>query len=223
MDRRQFTAGLLLATAPFAITRTAVAQTPAPAGAIPAPQYFAMASKGGMFLEESARTGFEKTSNPAVKRFARAEVVEQVNLADRLRATGIGQSVYAAAPGAVPPGGVVGGLVGAPFAVAGAATGFAVDTTATILGAGAPPMTSEAQKAETLRQIQALPPGPEFDTVFVRAQLIGHTEALGIHGSYAQAGDDPELRRVARNALPLIRLHISQLHRMERMMGVPQG
>jgi hypothetical protein len=48
---------------------------------------------------------------------------------------------------------------------------------------------------------------------------MGHQEALAIQGSYAQSGDDPGLRRVARSALPLIRLHIAQLSRMQGGRG----
>lgn len=210
MNRRQFTAGLLLATAPMAITRTAVAQT-AP-GAIPAPQYFAMASKGGMFLEETARTAFEKTQDPRLKKFSRAEVVEQVNLTDRLNAAG-GSTMGAAA--GMAPGGLVGGLVAAPFAVTGAAVGAA----GSVLGLNGAPMTSDAQKAQMVTQLQGMPPGPQFDATFVQAQLMGHQEAFAIHSSYAQSGDDPALRRVARSALPLLRLHISQLNRIQASMG----
>jgi predicted outer membrane protein len=182
---------------------------------MPAPQYFAMASRGGMFLEETARTAFEKTRNPSVKRFSRAEVVEQVSLTDKMAARGAPMMAAGA-----PPGGVVGGLVAAPFAVAGAAVGAAGAVAGGVLGAPAA-MTTDAQKAQMVSQLQSMPAGPDFDVMFVRAQIMGHEEALQVHGSYAQAGDDPELRRVARSAVPLIRLHLSQLRRMERGMGGP--
>lgn len=217
MNRRQFATGLLFATSAMAITRTAVAQT-AP-GAIPAQQYFAMASKGGMFLEETARTAFEKTQDPRLKKFSRAEVVEQVNLSDKLnRTAGSRMGPMAGAT----PGGLVGGLVAAPFAVAGAAVGVAgsaVGAAGSAFGLNGQPMTSDAQKAQMISQLQSMPPGPQFDATFVQASLMGHQEAYEIHGSYAQAGDDPALRRVARGALPLIRLHISQLQRIQASMG----
>ncbi|WP_244937361.1 twin-arginine translocation signal domain-containing protein, partial [Methylobacterium crusticola] len=66
MHRRDFLVGLASATAALAITRTAVAQ-PTPAGAIPTPVYLAMATKGGVFLENTARDAFAKTGNPRVK------------------------------------------------------------------------------------------------------------------------------------------------------------
>ncbi|EHP83215.1 hypothetical protein MetexDRAFT_6175, partial [Methylorubrum extorquens DSM 13060] len=83
MHRRDFLTTLLTATAALAVTRTALAQ-PAPAGAMPAPVYLAMATKGGLFLENTARDAHAKTRNPRVKAFSRAEVTEQVNLARKL-------------------------------------------------------------------------------------------------------------------------------------------
>ncbi|WP_375460346.1 DUF4142 domain-containing protein [uncultured Enterovirga sp.] len=208
MDRRNFTLALLAATAPMALTRTAVAQT-AP-GAIPAMQYLAMASKGSSFLYSTARDAYDKSQNPMVRRFALAEVNEQATLTAKLNgATG-------GAAGGSAPGGVVGGLVAAPLAVAGGVLG-AVES---ILGV---PMTSDAQKADMVARIQSMPGGPGYDLAFVNAQILGHNEAYGIHGSYAQSGDDPVLRRVARNAIPLIKLHLSQLARMQAQMGGAQG
>lgn len=217
MYRRQFLAGLMLATSPLAITHT-VAQPAPPPGSIPAPTYLSMAAKGGMLLEETARDAFDKTGDPRVKKFARAEVVEQVNLTDKLTANVPPELM---AGGAMPRGGLVGGLVAAPFLVAGAAVGAA----GSLIGLGGQPvpMTSDAQKADMIARIRATASGPQYDAVFVNTQLMGHHEAYAIHSSYAQSGDDPALRKIARGALPLLRLHISQLTRMQAMMGGPQG
>jgi hypothetical protein len=207
MDRRNFTLALLAATAPMALTRTAVAQS-AP-GAIPAMQYLAMASKGSMFLENTARDGFEKSPNPMIHRFSRTEVNEQVVLSGKLA------RVSGTEPASV-PGGVIGGVVAAPFAVAGGV----VTAVEGVLGV---PMTSDAQKADMAARLASMPGGPAYDVEFVNAQIIGHNEAYAIHGSYAQSGDDPALRSVARGALPLIKLHLSQLARMQAQMSRGQG
>ena len=122
-------------------------------------------------------------------------------------------------PAAPPPGGLVGAVVAAPFAIGGAALGAAGAAVGWVAG----PISPDAQKAQMIAQFQSMPPGPAYDAAFVQAQLMGHQEALAIHGSYARSGDDPMLRRIARGALPLIRLHISQLSRMQRMMGAPVG
>jgi predicted outer membrane protein len=221
MHRREVLTTMLGATAALAITRTAVAQV-TPAGAIPSSVYLQMATSGGMFLENTARDAHEKTRNPAVKKFSRAEVIEQVNLARKINAYTGGAPVAAAPAG---PGGLIGGLVAAPVAVAGAAVGTAAGVAGSALGIAPPPggMTTDAQKAQILSQLTAMPPGPQYDATFVAASLQGHQEALAIHGSYAQAGEDPGLRRIARGALPLIHLHISQLTRMQGRTGGQPG
>jgi uncharacterized protein (DUF305 family) len=154
-------------------------------------------------------------------------VVELVNLSAKLnaRSGGVPQAGMA-------PGGPVGGLVAAPVAAAGAVVGGTVGAAGAVLGApGA--MTSDAQKAQMAGQLRAMPgdagrcramPGDaEYDAVYVQAQTMGHQEALAIHSSYAQSGDDPGLRRVAHSALPLIRLHISQLRQMQGPGGGPRA
>ncbi len=228
MHRRHLLAGLASATAALAVTRTAVAQ-PVAAGAMPTPAYLAMATKGGLFLENTARDAFAKTGNPRVKRFARAEVTEQVNLANKIDAVTGGTVAVPvggglAGGGLAGPGGLVGGLVAAPLAVAGGVAGAAAGTVGGVLGVTGPGsapggMTSDEQKAQILGQLSGLQGGPQYDAAFVDASLQGHREALALHGSYAEGGEDPALRRIARGAVPLIRLHISQLSQMQRMMG----
>lgn len=218
MDRRTFTLGLLAATSIAGVSAPVSAQ-----GAMAAAQYMAMATRGGMFLEETARSAYDKTQNPAVRRFARAEVVEQVSLSDKLSA--VSGMAAAPAPG-MAPGGVAGAVVGAPFAVAGAAVGAAGTVAGAVVGArgaamggAGAPMTSDAQKMEMIARFRDMQGGPEFDAAFVDAQLMGHREAWAIHGGYAAHGEDPALRRVARGALPLIRQHIATLTRMQRSMS----
>lgn len=220
MHRRDFLTTLLTATAALAVTRTALAQ-PAPAGAMPAPVYLAMATKGGLFLENTARDAHAKTRNPRVKAFSRAEVTEQVNLARKLDPyLGAGAPMAGAPAG---PAGLVGGLVEAPLAVAGGVAGATVGAVGGVLGVpggrGPSGMTTDEQKAQILSQLSGMQPGPEYDAMFVNASLQGHQEALNIHGSYAQAGDDPGLRRIAAGAIPLIQRHIAQLSRMQAAMG----
>ncbi len=223
MLRRDFLVHMMTATAALAVTRTAIAQ-PIQAGAIPTPVYLEMATKGGLFLENTARDAHAKTRNPNVKRFSRAEVTEQVTLANRIDGYTGGAPVAAGRPG---PGGLAGGLVGAPLAVAGgavnAATGIAGGVVGGVTGGvlGIPGggqqsgMTTDTQKAQILSQLSGMEPGPQYDATFVAASLQGHREARMIHGTYAQTGEDPGLRRIARGALPLIDLHIAQLSRMQ--------
>ncbi|HEX8375236.1 MAG TPA: DUF4142 domain-containing protein [Geminicoccaceae bacterium] len=217
MHRRDLLVSLVSATAALALTRTAIAQV-TPGGAMPTGAYLNMATKGGLFLENTARDANGKTENPALRKFTRAEIVEQVNLANKMDAyTGRIGPGAGAPPG---PGGVVGGLVMAPLAVAGATVG----AVGGVLGMpGGARMTSDEQKAAMLSQLAGLQPGPQYDATFVNASLMGHQEALQIHGTYAETGEDPGLRRIAQGSLPLIRQHIATLSRMQAMMGQGQG
>ena len=222
MHRRAFVLGMLTATASLAVTRTAAAQ-PVPGGGMPTPVYLNMATKGGLFLENTARDAFDKTTNPRLKKFSRAEVVEQVSLSRKLDRYSEGLA-SAAAVGPPGPGGLIGGLVAAPLAVAGGVAGAAVGVAGGALGAPPPGgMTTDEQKAQLLSQLAATQPGPQYDAAFVSASLQGHQEAYAIHGSYAESGEDPQLRRIAQGAIPLIRLHISQLTKMQAMMGGQRG
>jgi predicted outer membrane protein len=226
MHRRDLLTTMLGATAALALTRTAIAQV-TPAGAIPTGAYLQMATTGGLFLENTARDAHEKTTNPMVRKFSRAEVIEQVTLSRKISAYTGGAPIPAPGPGAAGPGGLIGGLVAAPVAVAGAAVNTAAGVAGGVAGGlGVAPspqgMTTDAQKAQILSQLTGMPPGPQYDATFVNASLQGHQEALGIHGAYAQSGDDPGLRRIARGALPLINLHIAQLTRMQARMGGQQ-
>jgi predicted outer membrane protein len=221
LHRRSFLTTMLGATAALAVTRTAIAQV-TPPGAIPNAVYLDMATKGGMFLENTARDAHDKTANPRLKKFTRAEVIEQVNLSRKIGAYTGGVVPVPTTGG---PGGVVGGLVGAPVAIAGVAVGAATGIAGGVIGIAPPSqgMTTDGQKAQILAQLTEMQPGPQYDATFVGASLQGHQEALSIHGSYAQAGEDPGLRRIARGALPLINLHISQLSQMQGMMGRQPG
>ena len=222
MHRRDLLTTMLGATAALALTRTAVAQV-TPAGAIPTGVYLQMATAGGLFLENTARDAHEKTTNPMVRTFSRAEVIEQVNLSRKIDAYTGGAPIPAPGPAAAGPGGLIGSLVAAPVAVAGTAVNTAAGVAGGALGVAAPRgMTTDAQKAQILSRLTGMQPGPQYDATFVDASLQGHQEALGIHGAYAQSGEDPGLRRIARGALPLINKHIAQLARMQARMGGQQ-
>ncbi len=229
--KRTLIAGLLLAAAPLAFAPAAQAQSSRmtsqqamPVLQLTTPQYVAMAAKGGTFLEEASRIAFEKSQNPQVRRFARSEVVEQVQVAEVLGANADFATASTGAPagglfgspvGSTLGGAVVGGLVGGPL---GAAVGAGIGATTgglTASGGSAPMMTSDAQKAQMLAQLQSLPAGPEFDALYVQAQIMGHQEAFAVHGGYAQTGDDPQLRRLAANTTRNIQLHLSQLSRIQ--------
>jgi predicted outer membrane protein len=112
-------------------------------------------------------------------------------------------------------GGPVGAAVGAGVgATTGAAAGRTVDVQATgsvtpiRLGVPMPP-----DKTAMLNQL-ASTSGPQFDRLYGQAQRMGHQEALALHSSYAQAGNDPSLRQFAASVVPHIEHHAMDAQRL---------
>jgi putative membrane protein len=57
--------------------------------------------------------------------------------------------------------------------------------------------------------------GREFDTAYDRAQMEAHREAVALFESYAQTGDNPDLKQWAAKTLPHLKAHLTmadQLH-----------
>jgi putative membrane protein len=56
--------------------------------------------------------------------------------------------------------------------------------------------------------------GPSFDNMYMQVQLRGHEEALALYRSYAEDGEVESLRKLARNALPVIERHRNEAARI---------
>jgi len=61
--------------------------------------------------------------------------------------------------------------------------------------------------------------GPEFDREFITDQVKNQREALGLYESEAQAGQDPRLRSVARESLPLLRRDLQRTEELAARLG----
>ena len=112
-------------------------------------------------------------------------------------------------------GGPVGAAVGAGIgATTGSAAGAASDVQATgsvtpvRLGVPLPP-----EKMAMLNQL-ASTSGPQFDRLYGQAQRMGHQEALALHTTYAQSGNDPSLRQFAASVVPHIEHHLEDSQRL---------
>jgi len=112
-------------------------------------------------------------------------------------------------------GGPVGAAVGAGIgATTGSAAGAASDVQAT--GSVTPirlgvPLSPD--KTAMLNQL-ASTSGPQFDRLYGQAQRMAHQEALALHASYAQAGNDPSLRQFAASVVPHIEHHLEDSQRL---------
>jgi len=72
-----------------------------------------------------------------------------------------------------------------------------------------PPMATH--HADMLNRLQAAGTGAAFDAAYHQAQMMAHQEALALHQNYASNGDNPELRTLAAQAVPVIQQHLSHL------------
>ena len=92
--------------------------------------------------------------------------------------------------------------------------GTTAQLAAAATAAGTPPtpdlMPMQAQMMSELRAAS----GSEFDTLFVRQQVMAHEMALALHTNYAANGDTPALRTVAAAAAPIVRQHLDQARAM---------
>jgi putative membrane protein len=61
-----------------------------------------------------------------------------------------------------------------------------------------------------LDQLRAAGSGPSFDMAFQQVQVSAHQQALQLHQNYAAQGDNPALRAVAGQIVPIFHMHLQQ-------------
>jgi putative membrane protein len=60
--------------------------------------------------------------------------------------------------------------------------------------------------------------GAGFDTAFAQAQVAAHQEGIALFKSYAENGDNPELKAFAKKGLPILQKHLDMA---QKMAGMP--
>lgn len=65
--------------------------------------------------------------------------------------------------------------------------------------------------------------GEAFDRLYMEQQRMAHEAAYRLHSSYATGGDNPELQRVAANAVPVIERHRAMFARSGTTGGASTG
>lgn len=79
-----------------------------------------------------------------------------------------------------------------------------------------PPLRPDQQDMlERLRSAR----GYDFDRSYIDEQVQAHRQALELMQGYAQNGDNPEFRRIAATAVPIIRHHLEMAERMSDRRG----
>ena len=75
------------------------------------------------------------------------------------------------------------------------------------VAASPPALTPDKEaKVAALRQAATA----NFDALYMREQLAAHVEALAIHESYAEKGDEAPLRTAAGKTAPIVRQHLER-------------
>jgi predicted outer membrane protein len=187
-----------------------------------------MALMSDSFEITAAQIAMQKSRNAAVNRFARMTLQHHQQTTAALS----GGGAYADR-------GLVGGLVTAPLAVAGAATGAAVGVVGGTLqggpvgglqgaGTGAaagarafdPDSTASAgypvspEQRRMLEDLQAAPAGAAFDRLYAQYQVQAHQQAVASFAAYSQTGGDPAMRAFATQALPTLQQHLAAAERL---------
>ena len=61
--------------------------------------------------------------------------------------------------------------------------------------------------------------GVDFDRAYIRQQILAHSQALAIDQSYAGAGTEPDLRKVAESSVPAIQEHLKKVEQIQDALG----
>lgn len=73
-----------------------------------------------------------------------------------------------------------------------------------------PPAGLDARRTGMLNNLKVAGDS-DFDLAYLHQQLGAHTEALTLHSEYAKAGDNPGLKALAADAVPMIQKHLSEI------------
>ena len=81
-----------------------------------------------------------------------------------------------------------------------------------------PEMAMSADQAQLLGALQSVG-GNEFDTLYLKQQVLAHRSALAVDQMYAKSGDDPNLRRLATSSVPVISSHGEMANQAAAKLG----
>jgi putative membrane protein len=81
-----------------------------------------------------------------------------------------------------------------------------------------PPAAMSSDQAQMLSALQSLR-GADFDKAYARQQVLAHTQALAVEQSFATAGSDPNLRKVAQMGVPMIQHHLQRARQLSAALG----
>lgn len=169
-----------------------------PAATSPSATFVAKATLDANVLEASARLALEHSTVPRVRDFARGVVRDEVRFANAL-----GKWSDAAVSGGFIPAASGGTFAAVLVAGLGGQSGLANAATGQLV---------PSAEAKALTDLQALS-SPEFDKRFIELEARITADELSLTESYAERGEDPGLRRIARAAVGSLRQRLGTLQK----------
>lgn len=77
-------------------------------------------------------------------------------------------------------------------------------------GVAAPPKVPDARRKKMLQHLSEAP-DDAFDRTYLDQQVLAHEETVSLMESYAEGGDNPQLRSVAQGSLPVVERHLAHV------------
>lgn len=153
------------------------------------PEFIRMASMSDRFEIASSNLAIERTRTARLKEFAQHMVRDHEKTTQEL------QRLIAAMPGQS-------GATAAPRAGTGPAP-------------GSPQATGLDQQHQALLQQLQGTQGAAFERLYLRQQVMAHTQAVDLFRNYAAAGDNAELKQWAAATLPTLQEHLRMAQQLQ--------
>jgi putative membrane protein len=61
----------------------------------------------------------------------------------------------------------------------------------------------------------------QFDRAYAHSQVVVHQQALALMQEYAAAGDNPDLKQLAKDTEPVVQRHLDMAQKLEAQLGGP--
>ncbi|MBV9860358.1 MAG: DUF4142 domain-containing protein [Alphaproteobacteria bacterium] len=81
------------------------------------------------------------------------------------------------------------------------------------------PSPAPDPQQQSMRDQLASASGPDFDKQYIDGQVSMHQQTIQLFEGEVQGGQDPRLRRLARETLPTLRAHLRQAEAIAKRMG----
>jgi predicted outer membrane protein/sporulation protein YlmC with PRC-barrel domain len=82
------------------------------------------------------------------------------------------------------------------------------------------PTTLDQEHTQMLQQLQQAS-GNDFNSSYVQMQMNGHQKAVSLFESYAQNGDNAQLKQFAQQTVPTLRQHLQQITQIQNASSTP--